>query len=66
MAKWRAYAEYEDGSTIEKFFPCTARNYLEEEEEQYKYECYLLEGDRPMATFYTVDYISDDMEFYYN
>ena len=56
MKKWTGYAEYADGTYIERDFSYNANgNYEKECEEQYDIESWLIER-RPGCTFYSVSY----------
>ena len=56
MGKWIGYAEYADGTYVEKEFPYNANgHYTKECEEQYDIECWLIEHHED-CTFYSVSY----------
>lgn len=53
---WYAYAEYEDGTVIEEYFPYNERdNYKLECDRQYELECWLIE-EHDGCTYYSVGY----------
>lgn len=60
---WEAYAEYEDGTRIRRYFKSTCgtyeSNYKSESEEQYELEEWLL-CEHDGCTFYTVNWINDE------
>lgn len=56
---WNAYAEYADGTVIDRDFPyCEGANYSAECERQYDLEAWLLE-QHDGCTFYSVSYIPE-------
>lgn len=58
---WRACAEYDDGSEVDKFVPYTAHgNYEKECEEQYDIERELIEVEGKTCTFYSVEYWGEE------
>ncbi len=51
---WEARAEYEDGTSIERYFE--PNDNITENEDQYGIECWLLE-EHPGCTWYSVNWI---------
>lgn len=54
--KWEAVAEYENGTTIRKYFAYDEDR--DEQEQQYKIEAWLVERDE-ICTWYSVDVVFD-------
>ena len=55
---WISYAEYADGSSIERTFPYIEENSFSEQEKQYELEEYLITR-HPDCIYYSVDVVDE-------
>ena len=52
---WEARAEYEDGTSVERYFDY--RTDMSDGDQQYELECWLIER-HPVCTWYSVNFVA--------